>query len=103
MINSKCLKLLAGLKSIYRLAFEAREGLFGPVWAISLVRGEVSAIAFHDADIITYDRDFITRLLFPLMHMRFQFVKGYYIRYDKKLYGRVTRLFYFPLVRMAFR
>jgi len=62
-------------------------------------KGEVSAIAFHDADIVTYDRDFLTRLLFPLMHMRFQFVKGYYIRYDKKLYGRVTRLFYFPLVR----
>jgi glucosyl-3-phosphoglycerate synthase len=62
-------------------------------------KGEVSAIAFHDADIVTYDRDFLTRLLFPLMHMRFQFVKGFYIRYDKKLYGRVTRLFYFPLVR----
>jgi glucosyl-3-phosphoglycerate synthase len=62
-------------------------------------KGDVSAIAFHDADIVTYDRDFLTRLLFPLMYMRFQFVKGYYIRYDKKLYGRVTRLFYFPLVR----
>ena len=62
-------------------------------------KGEVSAIAFHDADIVTYDRDFLTRLLFPLMYLRFQFSKGYYIRYDKKLYGRVTRLFYFPLVR----
>jgi glucosyl-3-phosphoglycerate synthase len=62
-------------------------------------KGDVSAIAFHDADIVTYDRDFLTRLLFPLMYMRFQFVKGYYVRYDKKLYGRVTRLFYFPLVR----
>jgi glucosyl-3-phosphoglycerate synthase len=62
-------------------------------------KAEVSAIAFHDADIVTYDRDFLTRLLFPIMYLRFQFVKGYYIRYDKKLYGRVTRLFYFPLVR----
>jgi glucosyl-3-phosphoglycerate synthase len=62
-------------------------------------KAEVSAIAFHDADILTYDRDFLTRLLFPLMFLRFQFVKGYYIRYDQKLYGRVTRLFYFPLVR----
>lgn len=62
-------------------------------------KGEVSAIAFHDADILTYDRDFLTRLLFPLMYLRFQFSKGYYIRYDRKLYGRVTRLFYFPLVR----
>jgi glucosyl-3-phosphoglycerate synthase len=64
-----------------------------------LGKGEISAIAFHDADILTYDRDFLTRLLFPLMQMRFQFVKGYYIRYNKKLYGRVTRLFYFPLIR----
>lgn len=62
-------------------------------------KSEVSAIAFHDADILTYDRDFLTRLLFPLMYLRFQFVKGYYVRYDKKLYGRVSRLFYFPLVR----
>ncbi len=62
-------------------------------------KGEVSAVAFHDADILTYEKDFLTRLLFPLMYLRFQFTKGYYIRYDKKLYGRVTRLFYFPLVR----
>jgi glucosyl-3-phosphoglycerate synthase len=62
-------------------------------------KAEASAIAFHDADILTYDRDFLTRLLFPLMYLRFQFVKGYYVRYDKKLYGRVSRLFYFPLVR----
>ncbi len=62
-------------------------------------KAEVSAIAFHDADIVTYDRDFLTRLLFPLMYLRFQFVKGYYVRYDKKLFGRVSRLFYFPLVR----
>jgi glucosyl-3-phosphoglycerate synthase len=62
-------------------------------------KAEVSAIAFHDADIITYDRDFLTRLLFPLMYLRFQYVKGYYIRYDQKLFGRTTRLFYFPLVR----
>lgn len=62
-------------------------------------KAEVSAIAFHDADILTYDRDFLTRLLFPLMYLRYQFTKGYYVRYDRKLYGRVTRLFYFPLVR----
>lgn len=64
-----------------------------------IAKAEVSAIAFHDADILTYDRDFLTRLLFPLMYLRFQFVKGFYVRYDKKLYGRVSRLFYFPLVR----
>jgi glucosyl-3-phosphoglycerate synthase len=62
-------------------------------------KAEVSAVAFHDADIRTYNRDFLTRLMFPLMHMRFQFVKGYYVRYDQKLFGRVSRLFYFPLVR----
>lgn len=62
-------------------------------------KSEVSALAFHDADILTYDRDFLTRLLFPIMYLRFQFVKGFYIRYDNKLFGRVSRLFYFPFVR----
>lgn len=62
-------------------------------------KNEVSAIAFHDADIVTYSKDFLTRLIFPVMNLSFQFSKGYYIRYKTKFYGRVTRLFYFPLVR----
>ena len=62
-------------------------------------KNEVAVIAFHDADIITYDKAFLSRLIFPVMNLGFQFSKGYYIRYKTKFYGRVTRLFYFPLIR----
>jgi glucosyl-3-phosphoglycerate synthase len=64
-----------------------------------IAKSEVSALAFHDADIVTYDKDFLIRLLFPIVHLRYQFSKGYYIRYNNKFYGRVCRLFYFPFVR----
>ncbi len=62
-------------------------------------KNEVAAIAFHDADIITFNKAFLSRLIFPVMCMGFQFSKGYYIRYNTKFYGRVTRLFYYPLIR----
>lgn len=64
-----------------------------------IAKGEVSALAFHDADIITYDKDFLIRLLFPIVYLKYQFSKGYYIRYNDQFYGRVTRLFYFPFLR----
>jgi len=65
----------------------------------ALGKSEVSVIAFHDADILTYDRGFLLRLLFPVVDLRYQFSKGFYTRYSDRLHGRVVRLFYFPLVR----
>lgn len=62
-------------------------------------KNEVAAIAIHDADIVTYNKAFLARLVFPVMYMGFQFSKGYYIRYNTKFYGRVTRLFYYPFIR----
>lgn len=62
-------------------------------------KGEVSVLAFHDSDILTYDKEFLIRMLFPVVHLRFQFSKGYYVRYHNIFYGRVTRLFYFPFLR----
>jgi glucosyl-3-phosphoglycerate synthase len=64
-----------------------------------LAKQEVSVLAFHDADILTYDRAFMVRLLYPVVQQRYQFAKGFYARYGDRLYGRVVRLFYFPLVR----
>jgi glucosyl-3-phosphoglycerate synthase len=64
-----------------------------------LAQQEVSVLAFHDADILTYDRAFMIRLLYPVVRQRYQFAKGFYARYGDRLYGRVVRLFYFPLVR----
>jgi glucosyl-3-phosphoglycerate synthase len=65
----------------------------------ALGRGETSVLAFHDADILTYDRGFLLRLLYPVVHLRYQFAKGFYVRYSDRLHGRVARLFYFPFVK----
>jgi glucosyl-3-phosphoglycerate synthase len=65
----------------------------------ALGKNEVSVLAFHDADIVTYDRSFLLRLLYPVVHLRYQFAKGFYVRYSDRLHGRVARLFYFPFVK----
>src|SRR5260370_9404445 len=39
----------------------------------ALGKGEVSVLAFHDADIVTYDRGFILRLLYPVFQLIYQF------------------------------
>ncbi|MBE9168061.1 glucosyl-3-phosphoglycerate synthase [Pleurocapsales cyanobacterium LEGE 06147] len=64
-----------------------------------LTKKEVAVLAFHDADILTYDRSFLVRLLYTVVQLRYQFAKGFYARYDDRLFGRVVRLFYFPFVR----
>src|SRR4029077_12559260 len=47
----------------------------------ALGKSEVSVLAFHDADIVTYDRSLLLRLLYPVVHLRYQFAKGFYVRY----------------------
>jgi glucosyl-3-phosphoglycerate synthase len=59
----------------------------------ALGKSEVSVLAFHDADIVTYDRGFLLRLLYPVVNLRYQFAKGFYVRYSDRLHGRVARLF----------
>lgn len=62
---------------------------------------EVYAIALHDCDILNYRHDIVSKLVYPIVHpgTDFEFSKGYYARVTEKLYGRVTRLFYTPLIR----
>jgi len=62
---------------------------------------DVYAIATHDCDIVNYKSEMLSRLIYPVVHPAtdFEFSKGYYARVTDKLYGRVTRLFYTPLVR----
>ena len=56
-------------------------------------------VVCHDADTKTYDRSYVPRLLLPLEHGH-AFSKGYYARVENgRLYGRLFRLFYAPLVR----
>jgi len=66
-----------------------------------LAAGDCDAIALHDCDILTYDRQLLARLIYPIAHphMGFEFCKGYYARITDKMHGRVTRLFVTPLVR----
>lgn len=62
---------------------------------------EVYAIALHDCDIVDYHREILAHLVYPIVHpaIDYEFSKGYYARVAGKLYGRVTRLFYTPLIR----
>jgi glucosyl-3-phosphoglycerate synthase len=66
-----------------------------------LARGDVEVIALHDADIRGYSRELLARLVYPIAHpnLGFEFSKGFYARVSNKLHGRVTRLFFTPLVR----
>ena len=59
------------------------------------------AFALHDCDIVNYKRDIVARLFYPIVHpaLDFEFNKGYYSRVTNKLHGRVTRLFYTPLIK----
>lgn len=62
---------------------------------------EVYAVALHDCDILNYSRELLARLVYPVVHPAcdFEFSKGYYARVTNRLFGRVTRLFYTPLIR----
>jgi len=66
-----------------------------------LAHDQCDIIACHDCDILTYHREMLARLLFPLAspNMDYEFVKGYYARVSDRLYGRVTRLLVTPLIR----
>lgn len=58
-------------------------------------------VAVHDCDILTYSRELLARLCYPVAHpsLGFDFCKGYYARFTNKLNGRVMRLLVTPLLR----
>ena len=59
-------------------------------------------IALHDCDIITYSKQMLTRLVYPVTNPTFnyEFCKGYYRRVaNDKINGRVSRLLITPLIR----
>lgn len=97
------------MRKIYR-AIEAEELPTGPegkgrsVWmayGYVLARHEYNAIVLHDCDIVTYSRDMLARLCYPVSNpsLDYDFCKGYYTRVTDKMHGRVTRLFVTPLIR----
>ncbi len=63
--------------------------------------GHDGLVVSHDTDILNYTRGLLWKLCLPLLHPRmgYRFAKGYYSRVADRLYGRVTRLLFFPLVQ----
>jgi glucosyl-3-phosphoglycerate synthase len=97
------------MKKLYR-AIEGEdlptgfEGKGRSVWmayGYVLARDEFSAIVLHDCDIVTYSREMLARLSFPVTNpsLDYDFCKGYYARVTDKMHGRLTRLFVTPLIR----
>jgi glucosyl-3-phosphoglycerate synthase len=66
-----------------------------------LAGGRAKVIASHDCDILTYDRELLARLCYPVANDRlgFDFCKGYAARFTSQLNGRVMRLLFTPLIR----
>jgi glucosyl-3-phosphoglycerate synthase len=97
------------IKKIIRL-LEENEIIIGPqgkgrgawmAFGFILAKRNSYAIALHDADIKTYSRELLARLIFPIVHpgCDYEFSKGYYSRISNKMHGRVTRLLVFPLLQ----
>ncbi len=97
------------MQSLYRELQEAGFNVSIPgkgrsVWmSLGYILADASAyaIGLHDCDIVNYTRELPARLLYPVVHpaLDFEYSKGYYARVTNKLYGRVTRIFYTPLIR----
>ena len=66
-----------------------------------MARQDSAVAAIHDCDILTYDRDMLARLVYPVVNPTFpyQVAKGYYPRIGEgKINGRVSRLLVSPLL-----
>ncbi|GAA6163801.1 cell wall biogenesis glycosyltransferase [Pelagimonas sp. KU-00592-HH] len=66
-----------------------------------LACADSAVMAIHDCDIVSYDREMLDRLVYPVVNPTFpyQMAKGFYPRTgDGKLNGRVTRLLVSPLL-----
>ena len=66
-----------------------------------LARGQSQVIALHDCDIVSYDRQYLARLCYPVANpnLAYEFCKGYYSRVTDRMHGRATRLFITPIIR----
>lgn len=67
----------------------------------TLSNRKILVLAVHDCDIRNYSRRMLARLCYPcaVRGMDFEFTKAYYLRVADRMYGRVTRLFFTPLIR----
>ena len=68
----------------------------------TLAANKAESVALHDCDIVTYNRELLARLIYPVANplFNYEFCKGYYARVATgKMNGRVSRLFVTPLIR----
>ena len=87
---------LSGLLSDAGLDGERGKGR--DVWLALGVASDSDFVVVHDADAKSYDEHHVPKLLYPLASGA-AFSKGYYARVENdRLYGRLFRLFYRPLV-----
>ena len=97
------------VEELFRMLEEQGIGAGGPgkgrtcwfSYGYLLAREDVDIIALHDCDIRGYEKGLLARLCYPVANpnLAFEFCKGYYARVSNTLHGRVTRLFFTPLVR----
>lgn len=97
------------MQEIYRTLEEYRlspgqEGKGKSAWmayGYILATGKADVIALHDCDILTYSRDLMARLVYPVVNpnLGYEFCKGFYARISDRMHGRVTRLLVTPLIR----
>ena len=66
-----------------------------------LAAAKADVIALHDCDIVSYNREMLARLCYPVVNpnLDYVFCKGFYSRVTDRMHGRVTRLMVTPLVR----
>jgi glucosyl-3-phosphoglycerate synthase len=73
------------------------------IWLALGIAAKSEYVVVHDADTKTYDENHVPKLLFPLAH-GMAFSKGYYARVENdRLYGRLFRLLYRPMVEALSR
>ncbi|MBS0970925.1 glycosyl transferase [Chimaeribacter arupi] len=68
----------------------------------TLASRRTTAVGLHDCDIVTYNREMLARMMYPIANPNFHydFCKGYYARVaNGKLNGRVGRLLVYPLLK----
>jgi len=98
-----------GISSVYNAIGEAGlpvgdQGKGRAAWmayGYILAQREFHAIALHDCDILTYNRELLARLCYPVINpsLNYDFCKGFYSRVTDRMHGRVTRLLVAPLIR----
>jgi glucosyl-3-phosphoglycerate synthase len=59
------------------------------------------SIVLHDCDILTYSRDLLARLCYPVTNpnLNYDYCKGFYSRVTDRMHGRVMRLLMTPIIR----